>query len=343
MAFKTVAVGKSEGRKSDVDYDALNAYVVENAGLEQAEVIPGIIAAIVDLGIQEQEDAQVAFKGDADDEAAEIEKNPGTYFVDGVDPQNPKVLTRLKCWPQRPQQSVAFAVDFPSIQLDKGQFFGDDSGETKPLRLWLGGSFFIKDVGMVVGRPTPLRIKKNTAGKWSFDKKHLCYKMAAAAKLVDAAKDGVFLPQDIDKLLGKAFNFEAQIYYKTSKGKDYYTENVKFVSGLPRGTPIPEYDLTPFVVEFDGPNKEENLKQLRNHITNTIKRASNYEGSALATELENLYNSKSEDGDTDGDEQDVPEPEDTPPVRTTKAAAAPKKTKAKPVKEADDSDDDAPF
>jgi hypothetical protein len=186
----------------------------------------------------------------------------------------------LKCWPQKPIKCVAVAVDFPDILIDKGQFFGDE-GKAMPLRLWLGGQFYIKDAGMVVGRPTPLKVKKDEKGRWSFDKKHLFHKMAVASKLIGS--DDVFLPQDIDKLLGKAFQFEAQVNY--DKG-GYYKEYIKFVGGLGRNMSAPEYNLPLHVVGFDDDNSDDAVKNIRNHVLNTIKMATNYEGSKLATQIE---------------------------------------------------------
>jgi hypothetical protein len=347
MAFDSYGAGENSGKSSgrEIDFDALNKYVVETANLENREVLIGVISSIVDLGTQEQEDGEMVFKGSEEDEAAEIAKYPGTYFEDGPDPNNPKKQVRLKKWPQKPIQSVAVSVDFPDILLNKGQFFGDDSGELKPLRLWLGGDFFIQDVGKVVGRPTPLKVKKNAAGKWSFDKKHLLYKMAAAAKLIDASKDEVFLPQDIDKLLGKALCFEAQVFFKESKGKEYYTEYAKFVSGLGRGQKAPDFEVSRNLIQFNQDNDPEALKELRAHVKNTIKRAANYEGSKIQAQLEALY--KSNGNDSDGSDASDDSKQEEAPKPTAKPKAEPKATKPKKEEKPeivfDDMDDDVPF
>lgn len=335
--FDAYSTGSSSGKKKmEVDYDALNKYVVETAGLENREVLVGVVSAIIDLGTQAQEDAAVVFTGDADDEAAEIAKNSNTYFEDGPDPQNPKKTVRLKRWPQKPIQSVAVAVDFPDILIDKGSFFGSKEENPKPLRLYLGGSFYIPEVGMVVGRPTPLKVTKNTKDQWSFNKKHLFYNMAAAAKLIDASKDEVFLPKDIDKLLGKAFNFEAQVYFRESKGKEYYTEYIKFVGALGRGQKAPEGEVSKLLIQFNQDNNPEDLKELRNHVKNTIKRASNYEGSKIQQQLEALYENQDTPQDDDSDSADDGNGGEVVVPEKAKAKSAPKKV-AKPDP-ADDSD-----
>jgi len=316
MAFNVTAATRSESDQPKVDYEKMNQYLVETAGLETKEVLAGYISGIVDLGEQEQDDAEIVFNGDEADEAAAIEKHPLTYFKDGIDEETKKPV-RLKCWPQKPIQSVAVSVDFPDIIIDKGQFFGESNPQ--PLRLWLGGQFFIHDVGMVVGRPTPL--KENTSlGAWSFDKKHLFHKMAVACKLIKS--DEVFKPRDIDQLLGKAFQFETQIYFKEVKGKKYLTEYIKFNGGLGRGQSTPEIVNPPFCVQFTAPNSEESLHNLRNHVINTIKRAKNYEGSEIQKQLEGT-----------GSQDETPKP--VPESKPVKSASLPEKT---PV-----DDTDSPF
>lgn len=343
MSFDAYSTGSSSGKKeSKVDFDALNKYVVETAGLQNREVLVGVVSSIVDLGTQAQEDAAMPFIGTAEDEAAEIAKNPNTYFEDGFDPNDPKrkKQVRLKRWPQKPVQAVAISVDFPDILLDKGQFFGSDEGEEKPLRLWLGGSFYIPEVGMVVGRPTPLKVTKNTKDQWSFNKKHLFYQMASAAKLIDASKDEVFLPKDIDKLVGQAFCFEAQVFFKETKGKEYFTEYVKFVSGLGRGQKAPDCEVSHNLIQFNQENDPAALKELRNHVKNTIKRASNYEGSKIQAQLDALYEQRDTPQDDDSDGADDGNGGEVKVPEKAKAKVAPKKATKAAV---DDLEDDSPF
>ena len=121
MAFRTTNIAKSDNStKVEVNYDELNKYVIESAGLQERENLIGYISGIVDLGEQNQNDAEVIFTGSSEEEQAEIEKNPNTYFEDGFDPVSKKQV-RYKKWPQRPVQCVAIAVDFPDIMIDKGR------------------------------------------------------------------------------------------------------------------------------------------------------------------------------------------------------------------------------
>ena len=305
MGFKTTSVAKND--KSDqpkVDYDALNEYVVKTAGLEDRETLIGYVAGIVDLGNQEQPDAEYEFDGDADDEAAEIEKHPNTYFKDGLNEKGKPA--RLKCFPQAPKQAVALAIDFPDIIIDKGQFFGESNPQ--PLRIFTGGQFY-NGTTMIVARPTYLKVNKSL-GDWSFDQKHMLHKMAVAAKLIKPTE--VFVPESIDQLLGKAFQFDAQVYFKESKGKKYFTEYLKFVGGLGRGQVAPEPANQPFLIEFDGELTKSNMNNLRYHIINTIKQANNYDGSKIQEYLEGNKEAKEDTNPAQAGTPSQPKPAATP-------------------------------
>lgn len=316
--------------KVEVNYEELNNYVVETAQLQERETLIGVVSGIVDLGTQDQPDSEVTFTGSAEDEEAEIEKNPNTYFKDGFD-YNTKKNVRLKCWPNKPIQCVALAIDFPDIMIDKGQFFGNS--KELPLRIWMGGQFYLQNVGMVVGRPIPLKVNKKL-GDWSFDVKHQLYKMAVDSKLIKPGE--VFAPKSIDKLLGKAFQFTAQVFFKPGKdGKQYYTEYIKYVGALGRKQEAPEFEDT-FMIQFNKENDEQKLKEVRGHVLNTIKQASNYKGSVIASQLGD--NSKGEDSE----EEPKPKVVDKPNVKVTPAKEKPKSIK-KPVVEEDFDSSDLPF
>lgn len=331
-AYSETKGGNVAAQESKVDWDAMNKYVVETANLQQRETLVGYIAGIVDLGTQALEDAEVQFDGSPEKEAEIIADKPNTYFKDGIDPVSKKPV-RLKCWPQDPAQCVTLAIDFPDVMLDKGQFFGDEDAEPKPLRLWLGGQFYLKDVGMVVGRPIPLKFgniaPKGSKAVWSFKPNHTLYKMAVGAKLVEAGKP--FMPKDIDSLIGVALQFEAQVFFKEGKGKQYYNEYVAYKTGLGRGQVAPTPVTPAFMIQMNKPNVKEAVAELRSHVINTVKRASNYPGSVLETELNELRPPKQEDAQQDQEEA---------PKAETKKVVAPKKAVAPP---AVDYDDDIPF
>lgn len=326
MSFDVYGADQKETNdKPKVDFDELNRYVVETAKLEERETLVGYVSMIVDLGTQEQPDAEVVFTGTEEDERQAIAEKPLTYFEDGYDYESKKNV-RFKKWPQKPLQCVAVAVDFPEIIIDKGSFFGDS--KPLPLRLWLGGQFYIPEVGMVVGRPTPLKVNKKL-GDWSLDQKHLFYKMAVADKLIKPGE--VLKPQRISELLGKAFQFEAQVFFKESKGKKYYTEYIKFVSGLGRGQSAPELLTEPMMIQFNKQNDEAAVKELRAHVVNTLKRASNYEGSVIQKQIEEVRGGSTGSPKQEEKQEEAPKPKAEEPVK-----------KEEPIPE-DDPFDDAPF
>jgi|GEM_PF-3996267 len=336
MAFETYAVTKSAGseKKSDVNWDEVNQYIIDTANLQERETLVGYVSAIVDLGEQKLPDAEYVFEGDEDDEATEIEKNEKVYFKDGFNPENHKPC-RLKCQPQKNQQCVGIAVDFPDIIVDKGQFFGESS--PKPLRLWLGNQFFMQNQGMIIGRPTALKVtnldKTRATKKWSLAQNHILYKMAVAGKLVKAGD--CFLPNDIDKILGLAFQFSAQVYFKEGKDKKkYYTEYINFVGALGRGQATPELVTTPILIQFNKKNPDEAVAELRNHVINTMKMATNWEGSMIQKQVEANKNQENS-GESEA------EPSKEEPVKEAK----PKKVSKPKVEETVVEDDlsDLPF
>lgn len=328
--FDVYGSEQKEGAKKEINFDDLNKYVVEAAGLQDRETLVGYISMIADLGTQEQPDAENVFVGTEEDERQAIAEKPLTYFKDGFDPETKKPV-RLKCWPQKPVQCVAVAVDFSDIVIDKGSFFGDS--KPLPLRLWLGGQFYIPDAGMVIGRPTPLKVNKKL-GDWSLDQKNLFYKMAVAAKIIKPGE--IFKPQRISELLGKAFQFNAQVFFKESKGKQYYTEYVQFVSGLGRGQSEPEMTTTPMMIQFNKENEADAIKELRAHVVNTMKKASNYEGSVIQKQIESIRGVKP---------SEKKEPVETKVVGHGEhiEVVPVKKDKPAPQADFDSFDDDIPF
>lgn len=308
MSFEVYGATQAS-EKQNVNWEALNEYVVKNAGLEEAETIVGYISSIIDLGTQKIPDAEYPFQGNAQDEENEKLKDPKIYFKDGLNPET-KIPCRLKCVPQKDQQCVAMSVDFPDIMLDKGQFFGKSN--EKPLRLWLGGQFYVKDLGSVVGRLYPLKVtnidKTKQKKKWSLSQKSMLYEMALAAKII---KNGdCFLPKQIDSLLGQSFQFSAQVFFKKgSDGKLYYTENLKFVGALAKGQKKLETITEPFTIGFYKENSEDDLKQIRSHILNTMKIATNWEGSAVQKQILSLKSNVISENDVDSSEDEEQEEE----------------------------------
>lgn len=333
MAFDNYAPAPSATDKPAVDYDALNRYVVEECKLQQPETMLGVISMIVDLGTQKQNDATYKLEGDdvgltaeqlTVKYAKEIAEGKISKFADAYDNDSSSWLLQ-KFVPQKPHQSIAYAVDFPDIMLDKGKFFGEDKPNPKPLRMWIGGQYWNKHIGekgkMLVQNVIPLKVTKDDKiTGWTMNPLSSMYKMALAAKLIQT--DEAFLPENIDALLGKTLQFKAQIFFKKGKdGKEYYTEKLTYAAGMARGQAERQLDAT-YLIQFKQDNDPQGLKELRGHIVNTIQNATNYEGSAIQKQLEALKGGQAQPAAAQA------APAATKPVATTAPA---------------DLDDDIPF
>ena len=285
----------NSGNKQEIRWDDRAKYMVDTVGTQKkAKAMIGIISGIIDLGLQVQDDAKMEFKGDAADEAAELEKNPDQYFE--TLPNDKQVPTRYKRWKVKPCQQVAFTVDFPSIMINQGQFFGDENAKEHPLRMLLNGEFYMKEVGKVVGKPYNIKEVRNDDGSWGFKSNTQIYKMASAVDVLDEKNN--FKPHMIGKLLGKAALFEVQVYLQESGGKQYLNEKIKLSGQVPdvMVPMIPE--LAPeyiYGVNFKGEQNPEILKNLRQSVLNTMKLAQNFEGSDIQKALESRGNSQPAD------------------------------------------------
>lgn len=338
MAFKTVGAPAGGNSESTIDFEAINKYRVEAAGLQDRETLGGYVAAVIDLGVQKQADAETTFTGTPEEEEAIMAEYPDTYFKDGIDQDTQKEV-RLKCWPQKPVQCVVLAVDFPDIIVDMAQAYGEPSNP-QPLRLYTGNQFYIKGQGMIVARPTPLRVvnldKSRKTKKWSLAQNNMLHKMAVAAKLIKA--DQPFLPDRIDELLGQAFQFEAQVFFKQSGQKEFFTEYLKFASPLGRGQSIAELTTTPQLIQFDEENPDRAIIELRQHVINTMKQAENFKGSVIEKQINTLRKRKDAQDDSSDAEEQQEESKPTPKVAGRKPA-----TKATKAVEQETAEGDVPW
>ena len=311
MPFEVTNVQTTETQpnKPTVNFDELNSYVVNTCQLQQPETLLGVVSVIADLGTQKLPDAE--YDLDKEDEGLSIEeltakhsdmlaenhpadKQVGkiTKFGKSYDGMKKEWVIR-KFVKQADRQAVAMAIDFPDIMLDKGQFFGETEPNPKPLRLWLGGQYWNKFIGekgkMLIQNVIPLKvtnIAQPPEKVWSMNPKSIPYKMAVASKIIETGE--AFLPQDIDKLLGKTLQFKAQVFFNKGKdGKQYYTEKVSFAAGLARGQTERQVDKT-YLIQFNKENDPQALKELRAHVINTIEQATNYEGSVIQKQLAEL-------------------------------------------------------
>ena len=299
MAFK-VTVSNTTSTNQDrpqVDYAALDQYVVDTAECQQPETLNGVIVGIIDLGNQKLPDAE--YDVDSGDESLTVEELTEKYSTE-IESGKVSKFDIVKDWstrppkevikkfvPQKDRQCITYCVDFMDIMLDKSQFFGEKS-EPKPLRLYFGGSFYnTHSKKMIVQNLLPLKItniaKDPKVNKlWSLNNKSQLHKMAVASKLINTGD--AFLPDNIDELLGKTLQFKVQIGFNEKGDKKYYFEKMSFIGALQRKDK-PFEDVDTFLIQMDSENDPEALKNLRKHIINTQMMATNWSGSALEKQL----------------------------------------------------------
>lgn len=299
MAFKTSAVATTSTNtdRPQVDFDALNEFVVEQVGCQQPETLNGVLTGIIDLGNQKLPDAE--YDVDSGDESLTVEELTDKYSAD-IESGKIRKFDIVKDWstrppkevikkfvPQKDRQCISYCVDFPDVMLDKGKFFGEAS-EPKPLRLYFGGQFYSQATKkMIVQNLLPLKISNiskdpQNSKVWSLSPKSQLHKMAVAAKLINTGD--AFLPDNIDELLGKTLQFKVQIGFNEKGDKKYYFEKLSFLGAIQRKDK-PFEDVDTFLIQMDEENDPEALKQIRKHLLNTMELATNFEGSALQKQL----------------------------------------------------------
>ena len=307
MAFKISASNaKTSATNSDrpqVDYKALEDYIIETVDCEQPETLNGVIVGLVDLGEQAIKDSE--YDVDSGDESLSVEELMEKYAdklaenFTGADQYGKIVKFDLaydsklgkkvikKFVKQAPRQCVSYIVDFPSIIVDKGQFFGEES-KPLPLRMYSGGSFYNTfQKKELVQNLLPLKwsnINSDKSGKpiFSLALTSQLHKMAVAAKLVKTGEP--FGPDRVDELLGKTLQFKVQV---GRNDKGYYFEKLGFVGAIQKkDTPYENVDT--FMIQFGEDNDLEALSQLRKNVTNTIMNALNFKGDAIEAQLQKV-------------------------------------------------------
>ena len=321
--------GEVDPNLPKIDWKVVNKGQVDLFGTqEKARSRVGVVSGIIDLGLQELDDAKVVWAGTAEQEAAEIEKNPNTYFEDGV---NDKTGTkeRYKRWKQKAQRAIAITVDFPQFEYDWGGEIGK-----KPLRFLLNGEFIpkgkkIQDV--VVGRTYDLKeTTKDFAPRWSLATNSLPYKLAIATEVIKVGEP--FTKKQLGQLIGKHALFEARLWLDDN---GYMQDKISFKGEVPEGMEKPAVDeSTLYFVNLDTNNDESAVKQLRRSVKNTIKRSVSYIGSKLQAQYESILFPVFNKGD-----EEVP----TPLAEKKEQEAKPKKEKTVLAPKETTEKDDEPF
>jgi hypothetical protein len=317
---------ETKGDYKEVDWKAYNEYIAstvqETIECEEGNpsAVIGIISGIVDYG-KHQDPERVEPMQEGDDKTqAWKEKMVSLGKATNQD--------GMFHYQEAPYQEVGFFVDFPSITIDKGQFFGESN--PAPYRVLLGGVF--------KGNPAqPNKIKgyPNDKGVWVFSDKSRATKLAKAAKLKDL-KDG-FPQERLLELIGQAVTFTVEVFINSS---GFLQEKVSSPSAVMKGMPVPEIDEDLlFYVGLNEDNEETYLKYLTKPVKEYIKSATDYEGSLLQKQLEP---NEGTEGNTTA-KQD-PEPKGAPVVQKKENTPDPEQsTTTQNEPQGLDFDDDIPF
>lgn len=272
-----------------IDWDARTKYLVENCGTaDKAETEIFIISGVVDLGLQKQEDGKMEWKG-TPEQKAEIEAKAAAgesqeYFR--VMDNGKGHMLEYKCWPSKPQRTVAITADNPNRMLNQAQFFSEDGGEDAPLRMLLNNEFYQKPIGKVVNKMGYSLKETNTDGVWSLKNNTILYKIADATGQLDENKR--FKPGMLGKIIGKPVLCEFQVSSNKVGDKTYLNEKISFRGAVPSmmKAMIPTLDSKyMYVVNFKGPQNPEVLKNLRQSVITTMQQALDFEGSDIQKAL----------------------------------------------------------
>lgn len=333
-----------------VDWDALNQHVIETVDLQESEAVIGVVSGIVGLGVQEQEPAEEDYKQTSEQE----EKLKNIEGAEVITKYGKEILT----YPRKDREQVAIFIDFPQYMVDKGKFFGGESNPS-PFRIMLNGEFMLQTAEgyvKIVQRGYNLAITNHgdqSNKLWGFGKNSTLHKLGAATNSLN--NNGLFLPQDLGKLLSKPVLVDLQVFMKPSKkdaSKSYYTEICKLQGKVPKmmESMVPELDdKYLFGINFDSDNNPNHLKQLRASVKNTIKRAKNYEGSKIQQQLGELEQSGGSTGGSQTSESSSQQPDDKPEQSHSEEDKSSQSAAQEPEPQSnggfgdDDFEDDIPF
>lgn len=275
------------GGGTTVDWDGLNSHVAstvqEVLGCEEGTPSSAIaiISGIVDYGKhQDPERVEPMDEGDA---------SAKKWKADMVSKGKAENRDGMFHYQAPPCQEVGFYVDFPSVIVDKGQFFGDSN--PAPYRVLLGGVF--------KGEPaqkTKVQGYPNDKNVWVFSDKSRATKLAKSAKLKDL-KDG-FAQNRLLELIGQPLVFSVEVFVNEA---GFLQEKITTPAPIMVGTPVPEYneDLL-FYVGMNEDNEDGYIKVLTKPVKEYCKSALDYEGSKLCNQLTSLEESQQSNNSDQG-------------------------------------------
>ena len=360
------------GGGSNIDYDAINDYTESELGGVGKHQRIGIIQAIIDVGIQDQDKQFIPNDHkDYDNHSWRLEK----WEDSGIE-KDPTASIITRKWKGKdvegieytppPVAQMAISVDFPENMLDLGQFYGKDAGEQiRPFREIIGRNGWVAKgkPRNIVAKPFTLRevnvnrTKKDAAPLYAFGTTSMMHQLAQYCEVLN--EDGYFHIKDLPKLIGKACMFELEVVYNRweKEGKEFkrLETNIKPSNVLgPRDKPyyeseiLPTYDTSMLAaITFKGASSDKALKEINGTLVNTMKLSNNFEGSVLEGKLKEVnprvmgIGGNSSGGDDTPTNVNVPKPEPKPEPKPQQAPApqAAPQFNEPPM----DFDDDIPF
>lgn len=274
---------------SNADWEGFNQHLLEVIG-EDVESQIGVISGIVDLGLQKRDSYVEKYKGTPEQD----KKLEGNYTYLSEDGE--EIITELS-----DAKQIAIMVDFPELMVNYGKYLSEDGEDDfKPYRHLITNQWWNDTKKQMEAKGVSLTCRKSekTPSGYAYDEKSTISKLAISSK-----KSSKPVCQDFEVLDLLGGYITMNINAEESKDGKYVNVNAKDISGVHKSinTDDIEYDLEPFAVLFDYENSDECLKQLRESIKNTMKKAINWEDSAVKKQLEDLakeyQNSKKEESD----------------------------------------------
>lgn len=264
MPFVKQQTSNTNNSSSDLDWKALVEEEKKVVGVTPANGKPviGVVAGIVDCGFQPRPD----FEEELDEAAAMEAKNKDPENVSVSPLPNGKFKVARK---QQPAQSIAIAIDLPSLMVNYGVVKGETN--VRPYRIWLSGERFDKvERRMFTNKLVALKAAPPKKGStlWTYHPKNT---VAAIAATQSPDKYNEILNNfpDPTGLLGCFCQFTL----KTSVGGDegqYFNKGLSVPSTIMEGIPLPEYNLEPFCIDFNGANDPSILFNIPNAVKNQL-------------------------------------------------------------------------
>lgn len=322
--FSMTAAKGSSNNSHSVDWNAFNEHLFSVIG-DKTRSLQYVVCGLVELGTQELENFEIPLaEASADQKKVLDDKERGAQVIIAPHPKTKEPVETLSI-PQKPKPQLAIVLEIPSLKVDYGKFFNaDGASEERPYRVYFGGDWMVQDGEKkvkILARPCNVVCQPNDKAKsgWAYAPNNAIYKFAEAGGVLEgAALDQGF---DLGSLLGTQGLIKV-VASRTDKGDKVFV-NVKVKDPAPAPEAVPPVDLEKEGISLWGVmiNSEENdpevVKKLSAACKNSIKRASEYEGSAIQKLLEGATEGSPSEG------EQPPSSEDKTPSNASQEASCP--------------------